>query len=59
MIRFYKKKKKVITFKVFDDSHTANNIYMMLKTNFEEYKINNKIFAISFDNASNNIAAIP
>ena len=32
---------------------------MILKTNFEEYKINNKIFAIGFDNASNNTVAIP
>ena len=27
---------------------------MMLKTIFEEFKIDNKIFAIGFDNASNN-----
>ena len=31
---------------------------MILKIIFEEYKIDNKIFAIGFDNASNNIAAI-
>ena len=31
----------------------------MLKTIFKEYKIDNKIFAIGFDNASNNIVAIP
>ena len=31
----------------------------MLKIIFEEYQINNKIFAIGFDNASNNTAAIP
>ena len=31
---------------------------MMLKTNFEKYKINNKIFFIDFDNASNNTATI-
>ena len=30
----------------------------MLKTIFEEYKIDNKIFAIDFDNASNNTVAI-
>ena len=30
----------------------------MLKTIFEEYQIDNKIFAIGFDNASNNTAAI-
>ena len=32
---------------------------MMLKIIFEEYKINNKIFSIGFDNASNYIVAIP
>ena len=32
---------------------------MMFKISFEEYKIDNKIFVISFDNASNNTAAIP
>ena len=31
----------------------------MLKTIFEEYKIDNKIFAISFDNTLNNTAVIP
>ena len=33
-------------------------IYIILKTIFEEYKIDNKIFAIGFDNPSNNTAAI-
>ena len=32
---------------------------MTLKTIFEEYKIDNKIIAISFNNASNNTADIP
>ena len=32
---------------------------MMLKIIFKEYKIDNKIFAISFDNTSNNTAVIP
>ena len=31
---------------------------MILKIIFEEYKIDNKIFAIDFDNVSNNTAAI-
>ena len=30
---------------------------MILKIIFEKYKIDNKIFVISFDNASNNTAA--
>ena len=32
---------------------------MILKTIFEGYKIDNKIFAIGFDNASNNTVVIP
>ena len=32
---------------------------MMLKIIFEEYQIDNKIFAIDFDNTSNNTTAIP
>ena len=56
MIRVYKK--KFLVFRVFDEFHTVNNIYMMLKTIFEEYKIDNKIFAISFDNALNNTTII-
>ena len=32
---------------------------MILKIIFEEYKIDNKIFSIGFDNASNNTAVIP
>ena len=31
----------------------------MLKTIFEEYKIDNKIFTIDFDNASSNTNTIP
>ena len=51
--------KRILAFRVFDQAHTADNIYIILKTIFEEYKIDNKIFAIDFDNASNNTAAIP
>ena len=32
---------------------------MIIKTIFEEYKIDNKIFAIGFDNTSNNTVTIP
>ena len=32
---------------------------MILKIIFEEYKIDNKIIAISFDNTSNNTNIIP
>ena len=51
--------KRILTFRVFDQAHTADNICMILKTILEEYKIDNKIFAIGFDNASNNTVAIP
>ena len=51
--------KRILAFRVFDQAHTADNIYIILKTIFEKYKIDNKIFAIGFDNASNNTAAIP
>ena len=51
--------KWVLVFRVFDQSHTIDNIYMMLNIIFEEYKIDIKIFAIGFDNASNNTVVIP
>ena len=35
-----------------------NSIYMILKTIFEKYKIDNKIFIIDFDNVSNNVIII-
>ncbi|KAK3228632.1 hypothetical protein Dsin_000513 [Dipteronia sinensis] len=51
--------KRIITFRVFDDSHTAQNIFRLLKIIFEEFHIQNKIFAIGFDNAASNTASIP
>ncbi|KAK3222295.1 hypothetical protein Dsin_009320 [Dipteronia sinensis] len=51
--------KRILAFRVFDDKHTAANIFRHLRIIFTEYKIENKIFAIGFDNASNNTAAIP
>ena len=38
--------KRVIAFRVFDESHTADNIYMILKTIFEEYKFDNKFLLL-------------
>ena len=35
------------------------DVYRILQNIFEESKIDNKIFAIGFDNTSNNTAAIP
>ena len=45
-----------LAYRVFDQSHTVDYIYiyMMLKTIFEEYKI----FAIGFDNVSDNAVVI-
>ena len=51
--------KRVLAFRVFDQSHIVDNIYMMLKTIFEKYKIDNKIFAIDFDNEQKNTTTIP
>ena len=51
----WKIQKKILVFRVFNQAHTTNNIYRMIKIIFQEYKIDNIIFAISFDNASSNI----
>ncbi|KAK2663145.1 hypothetical protein Ddye_001719 [Dipteronia dyeriana] len=51
--------KRILAFRVFDDAHTADNIYKNMKLIFEEYKIESKLFSIGFDNTSNNTAAIP
>ncbi|KAK3199172.1 hypothetical protein Dsin_022587 [Dipteronia sinensis] len=51
--------KRILAFRVFDEKHTAANIFRHLRIIFTKYKIENKIFAIGFDNASNNTAAIP
>ena len=50
--------KRVIAFRIFDEQHTAHNIYRMIKVILEEYDFINKIFAIEFDNASSNTASI-
>ena len=51
--------KRILVFRVFDDAHTTDNIYKNIKINFEEYTIESKNFTIGFDNASNNMVAIP
>ena len=56
MNRIYKK--RVITFRVFDERHTTHNIYRMIKVVLKEYSLINKILAISFNNASANITSI-
>lgn len=51
--------KKILAFRIFSELHTENNIYKILKDVFEEYKIDNKIFTIGFDNVFSDTEAIP
>ena len=51
--------KRILAFRVFNDAHTIVNIFRRLRIIFQEYKIENKIFAIGFDNVSSNIDGIP
>ncbi|KAK2662206.1 hypothetical protein Ddye_000780 [Dipteronia dyeriana] len=51
--------KRILAFRVFDDAHTADNIYKNMEIIFEEYKIESNFFLIGFDNVSNNTAVIP
>jgi len=54
--------KRVISFRVLDSPHTAQIIYQSIINVLHEYNLKrdleNKIFSISFDNASNNIKSI-
>ncbi|KAK3212722.1 hypothetical protein Dsin_017428 [Dipteronia sinensis] len=59
MDNYWVMQKRIIAFRVFDESHTAQNIFRLLKIIFEEFHIQNKIFAIGFDNAAGNTASIP
>ena len=49
--------KRTISFELFDYPHTGQNLFNILTYVFETFKIENKIFSISFDNASNNTNA--
>ena len=51
--------KRILAFRIFYESHSTHNIFKQLRIIFAEYKIENKIFAIGFDNASSNTATIP
>jgi hypothetical protein len=59
MIGFYK---KILSFRTMNYSHTAKIIYQSIINVLHEYNLKrdlqNKIFSISFDNASNNIKSI-
>jgi hypothetical protein len=60
MIGFYKK--NILSFRIMDYPHTAQIIYQAIINILHEYNLKrdleNKIFLISFDNASNNIKSI-
>lgn len=51
--------KRVLAFRVLDESHTADDIYRMMKTIFEEFSIEHKIFTIGFDNVLNSTDFVP
>ena len=50
--------KRTIAFENFDDSHTGLNLFNMLKNVMSYFKIEQKVFSIAFDNASNNTSAV-
>ena len=50
--------KRIIAFRIFDDPHTAHNIYLWLSTILHEYGLLHKVLTIGFDNASANTASI-
>jgi len=50
--------KKIIAFRIFEYPHSGQAIANTIENVCKEYKINNKIMSISFDNASNNNTAI-
>ncbi|CAH9086047.1 unnamed protein product [Cuscuta epithymum] len=51
--------KRVLAFREFNDRHTADNIYILIERILIEYNLLDKVFAVGFDNASNNTATIP
>jgi hypothetical protein len=55
-------RKKILSFRVLDSPHTANVIFKSIIEVLQEYNVkrdmDNKVFSISFDNASNNIVSI-
>ena len=54
--------KRVLSFRVLESPHTAQIIYQSIINVLEEYNLKrdlaNKVFSISFDNASNNLKSI-
>ncbi|KAK1404299.1 hypothetical protein POM88_003904 [Heracleum sosnowskyi] len=50
--------KRVICFELFELPHIGQYIYQLIMSYLREFKIKDKIMSLSFDNASNNDAAI-
>ena len=50
--------KRIIGFKLFPFPHNSHNLSQIILNVAKEYNIDSKIFSISFDNASENTAAI-
>ena len=50
--------KRTITFELFAYPHTGENLYRILDYVIKSYKLQGKVFSISFDNASNNTVAV-
>ncbi|KAK1383599.1 BED-type domain-containing protein [Heracleum sosnowskyi] len=50
--------KRIICFELFELPHTGQYIYQLIMSYLREFKIKDKIMSLSFDNASNNDAAI-
>ncbi|KAF3319956.1 hypothetical protein FCM35_KLT22436 [Carex littledalei] len=54
--------KRILSFRVLDSPHSAHVIFKSIIEVLEEYNLkrdrDNKVFSISFDNASNNVASI-
>ena len=50
--------KRMIAFEVFGYPHSGENLFYILDEVIETFKLQQKIFSISFDNASNNTNVI-
>ena len=50
--------KRTIAFEVFEYPHSGENLFYILDKVIETFKLQQKIFSISFDNASNNTNAV-
>ncbi|KAK9742550.1 hypothetical protein RND81_03G181100 [Saponaria officinalis] len=50
--------KRIIVFDVMDEQHTGYNIYTRINNTLIEFNLSDKVFSISFDNATANTKAI-